>query len=63
MTPVIGVQDLCKEFRTIKRQPSFLGSIRTLFTRQYDVVRAVDHVSLSEHRVVGPGYLGEIAGR
>jgi ABC-2 type transport system ATP-binding protein len=58
MAPVIAVQDLCREFRTVKRQPGFLGSIHTLFTRQYNVVRAVDHVTFSIERGELVGYIG-----
>lgn len=58
MTPVIAARDLCREFRTVKRQPGFLGSIRTLFTRQYNVVRAVDHVTFSIERGELVGYIG-----
>jgi len=55
---MIVAQELYREFRTVKRQPGFLGSIRTLFTRQYNVVRAVDHVSFSIERGELVGYIG-----
>jgi ABC-2 type transport system ATP-binding protein len=58
MAPMIAVRDLCREFRTPKRYPGFLGSIRTLFTREYEVVRAVDHVSFSIKRGELVGYIG-----
>ena len=58
MAPMIAVRDLCREFRTPKRYPGFLGSIRTLFTREYEVVRAVDHVSFSIERGELVGYIG-----
>jgi len=58
MAPVIAVRDLYREFRTVKRQSGFLGSIRTLFTRQYNVVRAVDHVTFSIERGELIGYIG-----
>ena len=58
MDSTITVRDLCREFRTVKRQPGFLGSIRTLFTRQYNVVRAVDHVTFSIERGELVGYIG-----
>ena len=58
MAPIIAAQDLYREFRTVKRQPGFLGAIRTLFTRQYDVVRAVDHVTFSIERGDLVGYIG-----
>lgn len=58
MAPMIAVRELHREFRTVKRQPGFLGSIRTFFTRQYNVVRAVDHVSFSIERGELVGYIG-----
>jgi ABC-2 type transport system ATP-binding protein len=58
MAPMIVAQGLHREFRTVKRQSGFLGSIRTLFTRQYNVVRAVDHVTFSIEREELIGYIG-----
>ena len=56
--PIIRVRDLVKEFRTPKRRAGLGGSLRTLFTREERVVRAVDGVSfdLAEGELVG--YLG-----
>jgi viologen exporter family transport system ATP-binding protein len=56
--PIIRVSDLVKEFRTAKRAPGLGGSLRTLFTREQKVTRAVDGVSfeLAEGELVG--YLG-----
>lgn len=56
--PIIRVRDLVKEFRTAKRAPGIGGSLRTLFTREEKVTRAVDGVSfeLDEGELVG--YLG-----
>jgi ABC-2 type transport system ATP-binding protein len=55
---IIRVRDLVKEFRTPKRAPGLGGSLRTLFTREQKVVRAVNGVSfeLAEGELVG--YLG-----
>jgi ABC-2 type transport system ATP-binding protein len=55
---IIRVSDLVKEFRSAKRAPGIGGSLRTLFTREEKVTRAVDGVSfeLSEGELVG--YLG-----
>ena len=58
MAPMIVARELYREFRTPKRYPGFLGSIRTLFTREYNVVRAVDHVSFSIERGELVGYIG-----
>jgi ABC-2 type transport system ATP-binding protein len=55
---VIHVENLVKVFRRPKRVEGFLGGVRTLFTRKYNVTRAVNGVSfdISEGALVG--YLG-----
>lgn len=55
---LIEVQQLVKEFRTPKRQPGLGGSIRTLFTREENVVRAVDDVSFQLEEGELLGYIG-----
>jgi ABC-2 type transport system ATP-binding protein len=49
---------LTKEFRTPKRQPGMLGGLRTLFTRQSTLKRAVDGVSFSVDEGELIGYIG-----
>jgi hypothetical protein len=39
---IIEVRELIKEFRTPRRQPGRLGGLRTLFTTELTVTRAVD---------------------
>ena len=58
MAPIVVCSHVCKEFRTPKRQPGLLGGLRTLFTRQYEVKRAVEDVSfiLDEGELLG--YIG-----
>ncbi|HEY8745035.1 MAG TPA: ATP-binding cassette domain-containing protein [Chloroflexota bacterium] len=56
--PVIHVRHLVKEFRLPKRQAGVLGSVRTLFTRQVTVTRAVDGVSFDIEEGERVGYLG-----
>ncbi len=54
----IEVADLTKEFRRPRRFDGFLGGMRTLFTRQYDTVPAVDGVSFTIGSGELVGYLG-----
>jgi ABC-2 type transport system ATP-binding protein len=48
---VIEVRELRKEYKVHRRQPGLGASIRSLFRRRYEPVRAVDGISFS----VGPG--------
>jgi ABC-2 type transport system ATP-binding protein len=58
MAPIVTCSHVSKEFRTPKRQPGLLGGLRTLFTRQYEVKRAVDDVSFSLDEGELLGYIG-----
>jgi viologen exporter family transport system ATP-binding protein len=55
---IIEVRDLVKEFRTPKRAPGLLGALRTLFTTEQRVTRAVDGVSFDVEEGEFVGYLG-----
>jgi len=56
--PVIRVENLVKEFRRPRKQEGRFGTIRTLFTRQFDSVRAVDQVSFAIEPGELVGYIG-----
>ncbi len=58
MPPVIRVENLVKEFRRPRRQEGRFGALRTLFTRQFDTVRAVDQVSFAIEPGELVGYIG-----
>ena len=58
MTPVIRVENLVKEFRRPRKQEGRFGALRTLFTRQFDTVRAVDQVSFAIEPGELVGYIG-----
>src|SRR5258705_7097084 len=55
---IIRVEELVKEFRRTKRQHGPLGGLRTLFSQQYEVTRAVDRVSFTIEPGELVGYLG-----
>jgi ABC-2 type transport system ATP-binding protein len=56
--PVIRVENLVKEFRRPHKQEGRFGTIRTLFTRQFDTVRAVDQVNFAIEPGELVGYIG-----
>jgi ABC-2 type transport system ATP-binding protein len=56
--PVIRVENLVKEFRRPRKQEGRFGTLRTLFTRQFDSVRAVDEVSFAIDPGELVGYIG-----
>ena len=56
--PIIQVDNVVKEFRTPKRQAGLLGTVRTLFTRQYDVKPAVAGISFTVGEGELLGYIG-----
>ncbi len=45
MSNLIEVENLYKEFRTFKRREGVLGAVQNLFVRDYQTVRAVDHLT------------------
>ena len=58
MPPVIRVEALVKEFRRTKKQEGRFGGLRTLFTRQFETVRAVDDVNFAIEPGELVGYIG-----
>jgi len=55
---VIRTRELTKHFRVHKRPPGFRSAVRSLFHRQYEVVKAVDGVSFTIERGERVGFLG-----
>ncbi len=58
MPPVIRVEQLVKDFRRTKKIEGRFGALRTLFTRQQEVVRAVDAIDFSIEPGELVGYIG-----
>ena len=55
---MIVAENLVKEFRLTERKPGLVGSLSTLFTRQYRTVRAVDSVSFTIPAGSKTAYIG-----
>jgi len=56
--PIIRTHDLCKTFRTVKRESGPAGALRTLFSRQYVDKVAVRNVNMSLEQGELVGYIG-----
>ena len=55
---LVEVDRLSKTYRTFRKEPGFLGSLRSLWNRRYEPVRAVDSVSFSIEPGERVGFLG-----
>lgn len=58
MSPIISASGVGKTFRQLKRQSGFGGAIRSLFSRDYAEIRAVDGISFAIEPGEAVGYLG-----
>ena len=52
---IITVKNISKHFNIYKKEPGLLGSLKSLFVRNYEVVKAVDAVSfeIKEGEIIG----------
>lgn len=55
---MIELKDITKEFKVLNRSEGLKGSFKDLFSRDYRIVRAVDHISLSVEPGEIVGFLG-----
>lgn len=55
---LIEVKNICKNFEIYKRQKGFANSLKSLFSRQYEIKRAVDNISFNLERGELVGYVG-----
>jgi ABC-2 type transport system ATP-binding protein len=56
--PLVSVENLVKEFRVARRGEGLKGAIKYLFSRQYDLVKAVDGLSFQIFPGEIVGYIG-----
>jgi len=58
MEPIISVNDLKKNYKVYKDHKGYLGALRNLFDREYDLVHAVDGISFNIYPGELIGYIG-----
>ncbi len=56
--PIISVEHLSKNFKVHKRRKGFWGSLGSTFSREYDIIKAVDNVNFTLERGELVGYIG-----
>ncbi len=55
---IIEINNLKKYFKVCKKQPGFVGSIKSLFHREYEEVRAVNKINFSINKGELVGFIG-----
>ncbi|MFH0906081.1 MAG: ATP-binding cassette domain-containing protein, partial [archaeon] len=55
---IIEVKNLCKEFKSFERKEGFFEAIKSLFKREYKIVKAVDNISFDISKGEIVGFLG-----
>lgn len=55
---MITMDNVCKSYRVAKRNAGFSEAVKALFHREYDVIRALDHVSFTIDDGEMVGYIG-----
>lgn len=58
MEKVITLNNVTKEFKVLNRKEGLKGSLKDLFSRDYNIVRAVDNISMEVGKGEIVGYLG-----
>ncbi|MCB2202392.1 ATP-binding cassette domain-containing protein [bacterium] len=58
MEPIIQVRNLTKTFKVYRNHKGYLGALRNLFDRQFDLVHAVDGVNFEINPGELVGYIG-----
>ncbi len=58
MEKIIVLKDVSKEFRVLNRREGLKGSFRDLFSRDYKIIHAVNHINMEIDKGEIVGYLG-----
>lgn len=58
MSAIIEIKNVTKEFKVLNRREGLKGSLKDLFSRNYNIVRAVDNISMNIEQGEIVGYLG-----
>lgn len=58
MSAIISATNVGKTFRQLKRRAGFAGAVKSLFSRDYTEIRAVNGISFAIERGEAVGYLG-----
>ncbi|MBI5151431.1 MAG: ATP-binding cassette domain-containing protein [Candidatus Pacebacteria bacterium] len=58
MSDIIQINNLTKYYKVYKKEPGVLGSLRALFSRSYETVRAVEDISFSIQQGELIGFIG-----
>ncbi len=53
--PIISVKNLSKHYKSYKKEPGFLGSLKSLVNRKYETIKAVENISfdIEEGELIG----------
>ncbi len=55
---MIHIDHVTKEFKKVNKQPGIAGSVRSLFHREYEIVKAVDNISFHVNAGEILGFIG-----
>ena len=55
---IISVSNLSKYYKSYKKAPGFIGSVKSLFSRKYETVKAVDDISFTIEEGELIGFIG-----
>ncbi len=58
MKPIIRIKDITKEFKVLNRREGLKGSFLDLFSRDFRILTAVDHINMDVYPGEIVGYLG-----